>query len=150
MRAAREFGTARTPEQSARERSAAARTEILDHVQKIWSAYGMEDPYYSVLTDPAYRANSITTELAERFYKSGSDGVSRNLQFAFERNQIEMVPSWHILDLGCGVGRIGEHFCQMFEYYYGVDISANHLAHAARRLNQKISLMQNLACLRMR
>jgi cyclopropane fatty-acyl-phospholipid synthase-like methyltransferase len=118
------------------EASAAARTEILNHVEKIWSMYGTEDPYYSVLTDPAYRADKITFELAEKFYQSGLNDLA-NLRLAFERNRIEIDPSWHILDLGCGMGRIGEHFSQDFEHYCGVDISANHLAHAVKRFQEK-------------
>jgi SAM-dependent methyltransferase len=116
------------------ESSEPANAAILEHVQKIWSAYGIDDPYYSVLTNTAYQANNITNALTEQFYQSGIEDVA-NFTLACERNRIEIDPRWHILDLGCGVGRIGEHFCKYFEYYYGVDISKEHLNHAMNRLN---------------
>src|SRR5271168_3105231 len=34
-----------------------SKAEILAHVEKIWSAYGVDDPYYSVITDSKYRAD---------------------------------------------------------------------------------------------
>jgi SAM-dependent methyltransferase len=114
------------------EASPAATAKILTHIERIWSDYGAEDPYYSVLTDPNYRTGFITDYLAGKFYESGSDTVS-NFKFVFERNRIEIDPSWHILELGCGIGRVGEHFSREFEFYEGVDISANHLALAKTR-----------------
>jgi SAM-dependent methyltransferase len=105
---------------------------ILKRVEETWSAYGKQNPYYSVITDPAYAANDITTERKQIFYQSGHTAVDM-LKLAFERNRIELDVRWHILELGCGVGRIGEHFCQNFQYYYGVDISASHLAYAQTR-----------------
>jgi SAM-dependent methyltransferase len=118
------------------EASATAKKEILVHVRKIWSAYGSNDPYYSVLTDPGYRATNMTSELTNKFYESGANGVS-TLRLVFERNRIEMSPFWHVLDLGCGIGRIGEHFCKIFEYYHGVDISHTHLELARQRFEEK-------------
>lgn len=118
------------------EASPAAKEEILSHIAKIWSAYGTEDPYYSVLTNHSYKANNITAELTEQFYESGLDAVT-NLELVFDRNQIYVDRRWRILELGCGVGRIGEHFCRNFSYYYGIDISSTHLAHAVRRFTEK-------------
>jgi SAM-dependent methyltransferase len=114
----------------------ATTAEILAHVEKIWTAYGAEDPYYSVLTSPAYKAERITNDLAERFYESGSNTIA-DFKLAFERNRIEINPHWHILELGCGVGRVGEHFCHDFEYYEGIDISASHLALAHNRFTAR-------------
>jgi 2-polyprenyl-3-methyl-5-hydroxy-6-metoxy-1,4-benzoquinol methylase len=116
--------------------SKTAKAEILNHIQKIWSLYGIEDPFYSVITDPTYRGPNITSALTEKFYQSGSDGVA-NLRLACQRNRIDVDSRWHILDLGCGVGRIGEHFCRSFEYYYGVDISEGHLARAKSRFEEQ-------------
>ena len=130
------------------ESSAAAYRELLDHIEKIWSAYGTEDPYYSVLTDPAYKADSITPDLKERFYETGR-GDLENFKLAFRRNRIDIDPRWCILELGCGLGRIGEHFCSEFKHYHGIDISANHLARAERRFsskkirNAKLSLLKD-------
>jgi SAM-dependent methyltransferase len=118
------------------EASPEARAEILAHVENVWSAYGTEDPFWSVHVNPAYRADHITPELTEQFYESGAADAA-NLKLAFERNRIEIDPQWHILELGCGLGRIGEHFCREFNHYYGIDISANHIAHALKRFSGK-------------
>ena len=77
----------------------------------------------------------MTAQATDKFYESGLTGLA-NLKLAFERNRIEIDRSWHILDLGCGVGRIGEHFCREFRFYYGVDISKTHLEHAVSRFNR--------------
>jgi 2-polyprenyl-3-methyl-5-hydroxy-6-metoxy-1,4-benzoquinol methylase len=118
------------------EASSTAKAEILAHVEKIWSDYGAEDPYYSVLTNQAYHVSNITPEVAEQFYDSGINGVT-NLTLAFERNRMDIDRHWQILELGCGIGRIGEHFCRNFDYYYGIDISSSHLAHAVHRFTQQ-------------
>jgi SAM-dependent methyltransferase len=118
------------------EASELARKAIIEHIQRVWSKYGIEDPYYSVLTNSIYRSTNITDDLSDNFFKSGSIGVA-DFKFAFERNGITIDPSWHILDFGCGLGRIGEHFCRDFTYYYGVDISANHLSRAKERFCAK-------------
>lgn len=112
--------------------SKSANKEILRHVQDVWTIYGKQDPYYSVLIDSAYKAENITLAKTQQFYESGFGNLA-HLKLAFERNQIPMNSEWRVLELGCGVGRIAEHFCSAFAHYDGVDISATHLALASDR-----------------
>ena len=85
---------------------------------------------------PSTKTRNMTVQATDKFYESGLTGLA-NLKLAFERNRIEIDRSWHILDFGCGVGRIGgRSFAQEFRFYYGVDISKTHLEHAISQFNR--------------
>ncbi len=109
---------------------------LVAHVEEVWSRYGREDAYYSVLTDDRFRAEHIDDAGIEDFYRSGGDDLSF-LRWMFRRNSLELNPSWRVLDLGCGAGRVGEHFAPAFAHYIGVDISAAHLDLAANRFSRQ-------------
>jgi SAM-dependent methyltransferase len=113
-----------------------AAAKLNAHISEVWSKYGRENAFFSVLTNPDYLAKRITDEVKEDFYATGAIDV-RFFDEVCQRNAIELPPSRTVLDLGCGVGRIGEHLAQRFESYVGVDISSEHLAIAQRRLHAK-------------
>lgn len=117
--------------------------ELIGHIQSVWSRYGKEDPYFSVLTNPKYlserlKAGDIQKRAADmqEFYGSGKVEVDR-LDAVFRRNKVTPDPAWRVLELGCGVGRMGEPFARRYVQYMGVDISAEHLALARGHLLEK-------------
>jgi SAM-dependent methyltransferase len=114
------------------------------HVRRIWSNFGRETPYWSVLTSEEYR-RGLDPDKERQFYDTGARDV-RTFLAACRRNNVRAPSEGAVVDFGCGVGRLGEHLSAHFAHYIGVDISAPHLeitrAHLAklRRTNVLLSL----------
>lgn len=106
------------------------------HVEKVWSAYGVQETYWSVLTADKYRDGALTPAALEDFYASGLT-TWRQIAQLLARNGVALDRIKSVLDFGCGVGRLAAPFVAQFGAYIGVDISAGHLRlareHAAAR-----------------
>lgn len=105
-------------------------------VESVWSRYGREEAFFSVLTNPRYLSRALTEEGVREFYATGAAEVER-LMAIFRRNGVEPEAAWSVLELGCGVARMGDAFARRFSSYAGVDISAAHLAIARDRLRER-------------
>ena len=102
------------------------------HIEKVWSAYGEEQTYWSVLTADKYRDDALDATALADFYASGFrtyEQIARLLT----RNGIEDAGINSVLDFGCGVGRLAAPFVEHFGHYTGVDISPGHLRLARER-----------------
>jgi SAM-dependent methyltransferase len=109
---------------------------LLRHVGRVWSRLGDRDPYWSVLSDEKYRGHAVTAAEIEEFYCSGAGDVA-DLEAVCRSNEIVIDRDCTILELGCGLGRIGEHFARRYRRYIGVDISPAHLRRARQRFNDR-------------
>lgn len=116
--------------------SPAAQAELTRHIEAIWAQYGRTDAYFSVLTHPAFLADRITGGAIEAFYATGFETVAEFAR-ACQRNGVEPERSARVLELGCGVGRLGEAFRDLYATYIGVDISAEHLAIAREHFRHR-------------
>lgn len=103
--------------------------ELTRHIETVWSKYGREEAYFSVLTNPRYLSENLDADEVCSFYSTGREDVSF-FEDVCRRNFVEPEKSWTVLELGCGVGRVGEHFAREFAFYMGVDISSEHLKKA--------------------
>jgi len=112
--------------------SAEIMDRMYEHISEVWSKYGKEDAFFSVLTNPAYHNDQLTAAAKEDFYDTGANDAEA-LQIVCRRNSLELPSSHRVLELGCGVGRIGQHLAKQFREYIGVDISSEHLALARDR-----------------
>lgn len=102
------------------------------HVEKVWSAYGEKETYWSVLTADKYRDKAMDAAALADFYASGYrtyEQIARLLS----RNGIADGRIQSVLDFGCGVGRLAAPFVEHFGRYTGVDISPGHLRLARER-----------------
>lgn len=109
---------------------------LTDHIAEVWSRYGREEAYFSVLTNPKYLRERMKIAEIEEFYKTGDHEVA-DFEAILRRNGILPQSDWTVLELGCGVGRMAEHFARRYRSYVGVDISAEHLGLARARLDEK-------------
>lgn len=89
-----------------------------------WNALGDKDPHWSVITNDKYRLADFAAH-EEEFYRSGSHVASVLRAFA-TRNGVT-IPSQHVLELGCGTGRVTLALAGMFDHVTAVDVSAGHL-----------------------
>jgi SAM-dependent methyltransferase len=113
-----------------------ANRALLTHVQHVWSEYGKAEPYWSVLANDFYRMKTMTEAKIDHFYASGLDEVE-HLNEVVARNGLNLPASITVAELGCGVGRMSEHFATRYQKYIGIDISAGHLEFARRRAGQR-------------
>ncbi|MCC8167581.1 MAG: class I SAM-dependent methyltransferase, partial [Planctomycetes bacterium] len=99
---------------------------MLAHIEKVWSQYGNDDAYWSVLTSEKFRKESLTPSRISDFYDSGKDTM-RQIEMSLRR-----CGKWgnlgnRCLEYGCGVGRVTVHLAKLFKEVTGVDISKGHL-----------------------
>jgi SAM-dependent methyltransferase len=109
-----------------------ALNQLIKRVETVWSALGEDEPYWSVSTYDIFRRAGLDDHRIEQFYRSGSQDFL-DVENAFRRNGLTPSPAWSILDLGCGLGRVAEHFSSRYAAYTGIDISASHLRIADER-----------------
>jgi len=106
---------------------------LFDTARRTWSQLGEQEPFWSVMTDPAYRAAVLDEGAERRFFETGAgDGAA--FTDAWARNGMALKRDGRVVDFGCGVGRLGVHLARLVDGYLGVDISPAHLAEAATRL----------------
>lgn len=106
---------------------------LFETARRTWSRLGEQEPFWSVMTDPAYRAAVLDEGAQARFFETGAEDVVA-FTAACARNGIPLDRDGQVIDFGCGVGRLGVHLARQFGDYLGVDISPAHLAEAATRL----------------
>lgn len=106
---------------------------LLENARATWEKLGREDPYWSVMTNEAYRGEEIREALEDGFFQSGQVDVDVFRAICL-RNGLALPRDGVVLDFGCGVGRLGVHLAPLGREYLGVDISAPHLRLAERHL----------------
>lgn len=99
--------------------------QMHQHIEGVWSAYGADDPHWSVVTVPRFRRDAIKDNLQE-FYDLGRRETAA-LDLIFARNGIALSPSLRWLEYGCGVGRVTRWLAERAGEITGADISGNHL-----------------------
>jgi SAM-dependent methyltransferase len=85
------------------------------------------------------RANSPEAAVAAVDGSTSEDVVRHTGRWAAEqvRAALDIQAGDHVLELGCGVGRIGRELADRCAHWTGVDISENMIAHASKRLAAK-------------
>lgn len=107
---------------------------LFNTARQTWSKLGESEPFWSVMTDPAYRAKTMDEASEQRFFETGAADVMA-FREACIRNGLTLKTDGRVMDFGCGVGRLGVHLAGLFRSYLGVDISPAHLAEAKLRLD---------------
>jgi ubiquinone/menaquinone biosynthesis C-methylase UbiE len=87
-----------------------------------WEKWGLQDPYFSVLTNPKFRRGEMTAEAKQDFFFSGRYHVDQVMSACRRFIDPEFTPE-RVLDFGCGVGRLVLPFATIAREVVGVDIS---------------------------
>ncbi len=109
---------------------------LLERVEKTWKHLGCTEPYWSVLTDPGYRPDSIDGNM-RRFYQSGLEDIE-----ILRATLLRCVPAFEmqnseVTEYGCGVGRVTVHLAKMCARVTACDISEPHLLYGIEYLKQQ-------------
>ena len=123
------------PMQVETEISADDMNKLWKHVAGVWTKLGEDDPYWSVLTNEAFRQGNMNNQqILDTFYDSG-EGDVKYFQAFLARAGLTMPPNTIVAEFGCGVGRVTRFLAREFSRVFAVDISLPHLEAAKARLN---------------
>jgi SAM-dependent methyltransferase len=101
-----------------------------------WEKWGLQDPYFSVLTNPKFRKGEMTAKAKEDFFRSGRSHVDRVMSACHRYIDPVFAPQ-RVLDFGCGVGRLVLPFAALAREVIGVDISDAMLNEARRNCAER-------------
>ena len=101
-----------------------------------WEKWGARDPYFSVLTNPKFRAAALDDAAREEFFALGRHHVDHVLGLCRAHIDGAFAPR-RVLDFGCGVGRLVLPFAAHAVEVVGVDISPSMLAEARRNCERQ-------------
>ncbi len=104
---------------------AATEAHLLEHVRRTWIALGQEKAHWSVLSADQFLPDRIEKN-REAFYRSG-DGLVATLVATLARQGIAPDQLPHVVEFGCGVGRVTPHLAARFTAVTATDISHPHL-----------------------
>lgn len=102
------------------------RAAVFDRTKRAWKKLGEEEPYFSVITHEELKTQNITQEVLSRFFLSGR-AKTAEICASMERNDMGEPEQLHILELGCGCGRITKSLAERFGRVTAVDISEGNL-----------------------
>ncbi|MDR2194183.1 MAG: class I SAM-dependent methyltransferase [Treponema sp.] len=128
--------------------------KIVSHIETVWSNYGKDEAYWSVLTHSMFLRENLTNDAIETFYASGKDTM-RQIEATLRRcGEWERLNRNACMEYGCGVGRVTIQLANIFEQVTGLDISQGHLELARQHINallikninvQKIDRLEDIA-----
>jgi SAM-dependent methyltransferase len=70
-----------------------------------WRAWGEQDPYFGVITQPKFRRKNLTPDTLDEFFRSGQKHVDHVMVKCRQFIDPAFRPK-RVLDFGCGVGRL--------------------------------------------
>lgn len=100
-----------------------------------WEAWGKNDPYFGVITDPRFRRQQMNDAEHAYFFESGRVHAHYVIDVARQRLDPAYMPQ-RVLDFGCGVGRVLLPCAQVAKSAVGIDVSASMLAEARRNTDR--------------
>lgn len=100
-------------------------------VDRAWEMWAVQDPYFSVLTDPKFRSAALTPQAREEFFALGRLHVDHVLGQCRRHVDPTFSPA-RVLDFGCGVGRVTIPFAAVAAEVVGMDIAPSMLEEARR------------------
>ena len=98
---------------------------MFERIHGEWSALGVTEPYWSVVTQPQYYQDQF--EANKQQFDISGDGLCYLFLSALRRNGVNPNEIQSIFELGCGVGRITAYLAKQFNKVIAADISLPHL-----------------------
>jgi tRNA/tmRNA/rRNA uracil-C5-methylase (TrmA/RlmC/RlmD family) len=106
--------------------------QLMERVRREWKTLGENDPYWSVLTNEAYRHSKMTDQVRDEFLATGNDAAE--LVERFEARAQTKLSRGTCFELGCGVGRVTYYLSKKFEKVIAADISPGNIELCKRNL----------------
>lgn len=100
-----------------------------------WEAWGRQDPYYGVITNPKFRKTALTAEAKHEFFESGRAHAEYVMLMIRQHIDANFQPK-SMLDFGCGVGRLVVPFAKLAAEIVGMDVSDAMLLEAKKNCDE--------------
>ncbi len=114
--------------------------KVFERTQKIWRAFGEQDPYWSVVTHDEFKSQNINKESIDKFYAQGQREIVKITSILKRNNKIENwsdLKNLDIVEIGCGCGRITKKLARLFKKVMAIDISKGNLEIAKQAVTDK-------------
>lgn len=99
---------------------------LVERVADSWTELGEARPHWSVMSNPEFAPDRIAANLAT-FHASGAADADR-LCATLRRLGRDPAEFDHVLEFGCGLGRVTNHLARRFTRISARDVSLPHLA----------------------
>jgi SAM-dependent methyltransferase len=113
------------------------RLALWSHIASVWSAYGETDPYWSVMTNPRWRAANMSNAKALSDFHATGEGDALRLDAWLRRNALFCDADAVCAEYGTGVGRVTSFLAGRFRRVITFDVSRSHLNIARDHLEGK-------------
>lgn len=100
-----------------------------------WEAWGRQDPYYGVITNPKFRKTGLTDGAKKEFFESGHAHAEYVMQMIRQHIDPHFQPQ-SVLDFGCGVGRLVVPFARLAPEVVGMDVSSGMLLETKKNCDE--------------
>jgi SAM-dependent methyltransferase len=114
----------------------ATEDRLLARTGQVWKRLGEQDPHWSVLTWDRFRKDVFGSLAEVEFYRTGASDFAA-VEAVFGRTGQDFGAVRSVVELGCGAGRVTEHFARAGRSVVAFDISEPHLALARARLAEQ-------------
>jgi len=105
-----------------------------ERITNQWVNVGDHSPYHSVLAEDKYKNENISKNINE-FHDTGMEGLQNLIALCLKNN---IQPNFNSLfELGCGVGRLTQHFASNFAKINAWDVSPGNLKECILNLKSK-------------
>ena len=106
------------------------------HAGGVWTHYGEDEPFWSVLTQDRFRSRQIDDASIDAFYASGRDEADR-LEAWLARAGLAGQQLGTAVEYGCGIGRVSGWLAERCDRLHALDISSTHLDAARIHLQNR-------------
>jgi len=96
-----------------------------------WEKWGKQDPYFGVITAEKFRSKNLNESSLVEFFESGEKHVRHVVEVSKQHLNEHFSPK-HILDFGCGTGRLVIPFSRIADRVVGLDVSESMLNEARK------------------
>ena len=101
----------------------------VEDLKSTWEQLGADDPLWAVLTDPTRKGNRWAVD---EFMATGRQWIDR---ISAQLDSLGLRLGTHVLDFGCGVGRLSLALAERVDRVTGIDI-AESMVERAREVNR--------------
>jgi len=106
------------------------------HSQRVWESLARREAYYAVLTEDDYLQENLNEQGHRRFLETGREDVERFLRLIGLHIDRSFQPR-HVLEFGCGVGRLLLALADIAEEVTGIDVSQSMLDEALKNFQRE-------------
>jgi SAM-dependent methyltransferase len=102
---------------------------LADDPDESWRKFGIENPYYGVITADKFRKENLNEATLRDFFASGENHIAKILEIVCRH--VTPDPAMNsAVDFGCGVGRLVLPLARRYGHATGIDISDDYIAEA--------------------